>query len=46
MIAAGIYLIITMSLTKLFEYILSRDGNKNVKKISMPTAQTVPEEMR
>jgi putative lysine transport system permease protein len=45
-IAAGIYLIITMSLTKLFEYILSRDGNKNVKKISMPTAQTVPEEMR
>jgi putative lysine transport system permease protein len=44
-IAAGIYLIITMSLTKLFEYILNRDNNKNLKKISMPTAQTVPEEM-
>jgi putative lysine transport system permease protein len=44
-IAAGIYLIITMSLTKLFEYILNRENNKELKKISMPTAQTVPEEM-
>ena len=43
-IAAGVYLIITMSLTKLFEYILGRKKNKNIKKISIPSTQTMPGE--
>lgn len=42
-IVAGIYLITTMSLTKLFEHILN--NKKSNRKVSIPSTQTMPEEV-